>query len=119
MFTMLLIAAAAAVAAQPQQSPDPGYGRELPEGSGNLDFVAVNRTGRTVVDIQITPSGEGAPWSRDILVHPELPNGERGAASYGRDIELCRWDVRATFEGGGNRVWRRVNLCQTVRVELR
>ena len=110
---------AAAVAAQPRETPDPGHGRELPEGSANLDFVAVNRTGRTIVDIQITPTGEGAPWSSDILAQRDLPDGERGAASYTRDIELCRWDIRATFEGGGNRIWRRIDLCSTVRVELR
>ena len=113
-----LILFAAAAAAQPN-APDPGYGRELPEGAANLDFVAVNRTGRTIVDIQITPTGEGAPWSDDILAQRDLPDGERGAVSYTRDIELCRWDVRATFEDRSNRVWRRVDLCLTVRVELR
>jgi hypothetical protein len=117
---MLIWLLFAAAAAQPQQAPDPGYGRELPEGSANLDFVAVNRTGRTVTGIQIRPTGEpDSPWSSDILVQRDLPTGERGAASYTRDVELCRWDVRATFEGGTQRMWRRVDLCQTVRVDLR
>jgi hypothetical protein len=118
-FLILLAMLPAAAAAQPGDAPDPGYGRELPEGSANLDFVVVNRTGRTVVDVQITPSGERSPWSDDILVQRELPDGERAAASYTRDIELCRWDVRATFEGGAQRVWPRIDLCHTVRVELR
>ena len=118
MLALMLFAAAAA--AQPRQAPDPGYGRELPEGSANLDFVAVNRTGRTIVDIQIRPAEEPpSPWSVDILVQRDLPDQERGAASYTRDVELCRWDVRATFEDRSNRVWRRVDLCTTVRVELR
>ena len=38
---------------------------------------------------------------------------------YPRDIELCRWDRRATFEGWATRIWPRVDLCDTVRVELR
>ena len=117
MLALMLFAAAIATAGQPEE--DPGYGRELPQGSANLDFVAVNRTGRTIVDIQITPTGEGSPWSVDILTPRDLPNGERGAASYARDIELCRWDVRANFEDGSNRVWRSVDLCETVRVLLR
>jgi hypothetical protein len=108
-----------AALAQPGGAPDPGSGRELPEGSANLDFILVNRTGRTIVDVQITPSGEGSGWSDDILVQREVPNVERAAASYTRDIELCRWDVRATFEGGAQRVWPRIDLCNTVRVELR
>lgn len=107
--------------AQPNRAAadaDPGYGRELPEGSANLDFIVVNRTGRTIIAIAITPVGEGAPWSTDILVPRDLPNNERGAASYSRDIELCRWRVRATFEGGQTRDYPAVNLCATLRVEL-
>ncbi|MGE0180140.1 MAG: hypothetical protein AB7O91_10025 [Sphingomonas sp.] len=94
-------------------------GRELPEGAANLDFIVVNRTGRTITGIAITPEGEGAPWSADILTPRDVPNDERGAASYSRDIELCLWAVRATFEGGQTRDFPAVNLCDTVRVELR
>jgi hypothetical protein len=113
-----LLAAGLATAA-PAPTKDPSYGRELPEGAANLDFIVVNRTGRTVLDIQITPSGEDSPWSDDILVQRDVPDGERAAASYTRDIELCFWDVRATFEGGARQSWPRVNLCDTIRVVLR
>ena len=116
MLAWLLFAAAAA--AQPQQAPDPGYGRELPEGSANLDFIIVNRTGLTITAVSITPQGE-EEWSRNLLAHREVPDQERAAASYSRDVEQCIWDVRVTYESGRRQSWPRINLCDTVRLELR
>lgn len=117
---VLTLAAAAALATGTASAqPEASHGRELPEGAANLDFVIVNRTAQTVVAVAITPSGEDSPYSDDLLVPAEVPPGERGAISYTRDIELCRWDVRATFEGGRQRIWPRIDLCATVRVELR
>lgn len=115
MFAGMIAALALAGAAEAQ----PSHGRELAEGAANLDFIVVNRTGRTVVALAITPSGEDSAWSDDILVQPEVPDGERAAASYTRDIELCLWDVRATFEDGRTQSWPSVNLCETIRVVLR
>ena len=118
----LLVAGLAGVAAAqpPRELPsDDGYGSELPEGAANLDFILVNRTGETITAVSIRPSGEDSPWSADILVQREVPSGERAAVSYTRDIELCRWDVRATYANGDRRTWPLINLCRTVRVELR
>ena len=115
---MPLLAALFATAAT-AQTPDSSHGRELAEGAANLDFIVVNRTGRTIVGIAITPSGEDSPWSDDILVQREVPPDERAAASYTRDIELCLWDVRATFEDGRQQSWPRIDLCDTIRVVLR
>jgi hypothetical protein len=105
----------AAALQPPEGEPD---GRELAAGAANLDFIIVNRTGRTIEALSISPAGEES-WSDDILVQREVPEGERAAASYSRDVELCRWDVRVTFEGGDRRSWPAVNLCDTIRVELR
>ncbi len=115
---ILLLAAALALGLQPAQEPDSGNGRELPEGSANLDFVAVNRTGQTIVELSISPAGEES-WSDNLLHNPEVPDQERAAASYARDVELCRWDIRVRFPGGQRRSWPAANLCDTVRVELR
>ena len=106
--------------AQPvRELPLDAYGSELPEGAANLDFILVNRTGQTITAVNITPSGEESPWSDDVLVQREVPSGERAAVSYTRDIELCRWDVRVTYANGQRRTWPLVDLCRTVRVELR
>ena len=97
---------------------DSAGGTELPEGSANLDFVMLNRTGQTIVELNISPAGEES-WSDNLLHYPEVPDQERAAASYARDVELCRWDVRVRFPTGQRRSWPAVNLCDTVRVELR
>jgi len=115
----LALSLAGAAAAQPRELPIDGYGRELPEGAANLDFVLVNRTGQTITAVNITPSGEEAPWSDDILVQREVPSGERAAVSYTRDVELCRWDIRVTYSNAQRRTWPLIDLCRTVRVELR
>jgi hypothetical protein len=113
--TLLLAATAHQAAAQPGSS----HGRELAQGAANLDFIIVNRTRKTIVDLSITPTGERSEWSRDILVQNEVPPTERAAASYTRDIELCRWDIRATFSDRSQQSWRGINLCNTIRVLLR
>jgi hypothetical protein len=114
-----LMAAAAMTVTAPAAAGEASFGRELAEAAANLDFIVVNRTGRTIVALSITPSGEDSTWSDDILVQTEVPPGERAAASYTRDVELCRWDVRATFEDGRRQSWPAINLCDTIRVVLR
>ena len=93
-------------------------GSELSEDSANLDFILVNHTGQTITALSISPQGEES-WTPDILVPRDLPTNERGAVSFSRDVEICSWDIRATYEGGHRRSWPHVDLCNTVRVELR
>lgn len=93
-------------------------GRELAAGAANLDFIAVNKTDQTIIALSISPAGEES-WSDNILAQRDVPPDERAAASYTRDVELCLWDVRVTYEGGAHQSWPRINLCDTIRVELR
>jgi len=93
-------------------------GRELAEGSANLDFIIVNRTGQTIIALSISPKGEES-WTDNLLAAREVPPDERAAAAFSRDLEECLWDVRATYQGGHRQSWPRINLCDTVRVELR
>jgi len=91
-----------------------------------LDFIAFNRTGRTVTALSVRPD-EGPldpgvapdPWSANVLAQRELPDGQRAAAHYQADIELCRWQLRATFANRQTRDYPSVNLCETIRVDLR
>jgi hypothetical protein len=108
------------ISAQPggDGDPDPGYGSELLESAANLDFVIVNRTGQAITELNISPAGEGS-WSENILFQNQVPPDERAAASFTRDVELCRWDIRVTYESGSRQSWPRIDLCETVRVELR
>ena len=91
-----------------------------------VDFIAFNRTGRTVTALAIRPEegepGVGTPedpWSANILAQRELPDGTRAAAQFEADIELCRWQLRATFADRQTRDYPSVNLCNTIRVDLR
>ena len=118
----MLFAAMALAAAQPGEPPaaeeESSGGRELAEGAANLDFIVVNRTGRTITALAISPKSE-EDWTGNILAQRDVPPDERAAASFSRDLEECLWDVRVTFEGGESRSWPRINLCDTIRVELR
>lgn len=91
-----------------------------------LDFIAFNRSGRTIAALAIRPDegplAPGAaetPWSDNVLTQRELPDGQRAAAHYEADIELCRWQVRVTFADRQTRDYPAVNLCETIRVDLR
>jgi hypothetical protein len=91
-----------------------------------VDFIAFNRTGRTLTALAIRPDegppmagGEENPWSDNILAQTEVPDETRAAAHFEPDIEICRWSLRATFTGGQTRDYPSVNLCNTIRVDLR
>jgi hypothetical protein len=91
-----------------------------------IDFIAFNRTGQTVMALSIRPD-EGPleadvpenSWSENVLTQPELPDGQRASAHFEADIELCRWQVRATLADGRTRDYPTVNLCEAIRVDLR
>jgi hypothetical protein len=91
-----------------------------------IDFITFNRTGKTVTALAIRPEegepGVGTPedpWSANILAQRELPDGTRAAAHFEADIELCRWQLRATFADRRTRDYPAVDLCSTIRVDLR
>jgi hypothetical protein len=116
---IFLLAAALALSAQPPEPDgDSIGGRELPESAANLDFIIINKTGQTITALNISPRGDES-WSDNLLHHRDVEPDERAAAVYTRDVELCRWDIRVTFESGNRRSWPAINLCDTVRVELR
>jgi len=91
-----------------------------------IDFIAFNRTGRAITALSLRPDegpldpgAEPTPWSDNVLAQTELPDGTRAAAHFEADIELCRWHLRATFADRRTRDFPAVNLCETIRVDLR
>ena len=131
---------AAVSAANAAEAPAAQSGGDAPSGNASwgaaepedeashrgVDFIMFNHTGRTITAIAIRPD-EGPldpgvpenPWSDNILVQSEVPDGQRSAAHYEPDIELCTWQVRATFEDGRTLAYPTTNLCETIRVDLR
>lgn len=111
-----------------EPSGNASWGEPEPDDEAShrgVDFIVFNRTGRTITAVAIRPD-EGPldpgvpenPWGENILVQQELPAGTRSAAHAEPDIELCTWEVRATFEDGQTRDYPTVNLCETIRVDL-
>ena len=91
-----------------------------------IDFVAFNRTGQTVTGLSLRPDegpldagAEETPWTSNILAQRELPDGSRAAAHYEADIEICHWQLRATFADRRTRDYPSIDLCSTIRVDLR
>jgi hypothetical protein len=126
--------AAAPAAAARNSAGDPASGNSLwgvaeeedAASHRGMDFIAFNRTGRAVTALSVRPDegplDQGAaetPWSDNVLAQSELADGTRAAAHYEADIELCRWQVRATFADGATRDYPGVNLCEAIRVDLR
>lgn len=122
----------AAAAAQGQTNNAAGNGlwgvveEEDAASHRGMDFIAFNRSGRTITALSIRPDegplAAGATenaWSDNILTQRELPDSQRAAAHYEADIELCTWQVRATFADRQTRDYPAVNLCETIRVDLR
>ena len=66
-------------------------------------------------------------WNADDWAHhlPALQRaanteyGTRAAAHFESDIEICRWPLRATLADRQTRDYPAVDLCSTVRVDLR
>lgn len=132
-------AAAPASAARPDAAVNTGAAAATPANSlwgvaeaedeashRGIDFVAFNRTGRSITALAIRPEegepGVGTPedpWSANVLTQAELPDGTRAAAHFEADIELCRWQLRVTFADRRTRDYPAVNLCDTIRVDLR
>ena len=113
-------------------APAPGIGlwgvAEAEDAASHrgIDFIAFNRTGRAITALAIRPDegpldpgAPATPWSANVLAQRALADGTRAAAHFEADIELCRWQLRATFAGGQTRDYPAVNLCETLRVDLR
>jgi hypothetical protein len=104
-----------------------GVAEEEDEASHRgMDFIAFNRTGRTIAALSLRPDegplapGAAAdPWSANVLAQTGLPDGQRAAAHYEADVELCRWQLRVTFADRKTRDYPAMNLCDTIRVDLR
>lgn len=85
--------------------------------AGQQDFTIVNRTGHSVLTLNVSPSDE-TRWGPDILGVDILANGESAEITFDRDEERCLWDVRVTYDDGDTGDWRQVNLCETTTITL-
>ena len=81
------------------------------------DFTIVNDTGRTMVMINISPTGEEA-WGPDLLGSEVMADGATASVTFEIDESRCLWDVRATFDDGAVGDWRALDLCEISTITL-
>lgn len=85
--------------------------------AGEQDFIIHNRTGFTVVTLQVSESGDDE-WGPDILGMDVLETGESAEITFDRSEDACLWDIRVTYDDGDESDWRQVNLCETAEITL-
>lgn len=81
------------------------------------DFTIVNATGRTVMAINISPTGEDE-WGPDLLGSQVMPDGATASVTFDVDEARCLWDIRATFDDAEVGDWRALDLCEVSTITL-
>ena len=83
--------------------------------AGVQDFAAVNRTGHTIMTLQVSASSD-TEWGPDLLGSDVLPNGRTAQVSFDDDSGECLWDIRVTYDDGDSNDLRQINLCRVATV---
>jgi hypothetical protein len=81
------------------------------------DFTIVNETGRTVVTLNISPTGENE-WGPDLLGSEVMAEGTSASVTFDVDEARCLWDIRATFDDAAVGDWRALDLCEISTITL-
>ena len=81
------------------------------------DFTLVNGTGKTVMTINISPTGEDE-WGPDLLGANVMEDGQSASVSFDVEEGRCLWDVRATYDDGDTGDWRGLDLCEISTITL-
>lgn len=79
--------------------------------AGIQDFTAVNRSGHTIMTLQVSSSSD-PDWGEDLLGSGVLPNGRSAPVTFDADPSDCLWDIRVTYDDGDDSEMRQVNLCR-------
>lgn len=85
--------------------------------AGAQDFTIVNDTGRTVMAINVSPTGEDE-WGPDLLGSQVMADGISASVTFDVDEARCLWDIRATFDDGAVGDWRALDLCEISTITL-
>ena len=81
------------------------------------DFVIVNDTGRTLMTLNVSPTGE-EEWGPDLLGEQVMEEGVTATVTFDVDDGRCLWDLRASFEDGAVGDWRAIDLCEISTITL-
>jgi hypothetical protein len=82
----------------------------------NWDFVLVNKTGKTITMVEVSPAG-AANWKKDRreedLGPSKIAPGDDYTVHFDKDPKVCKYDVRMTFDGEDTPViWAGFDTCK-------
>lgn len=84
-----------------------------PVHAGDWDFVLVNLTGKTIKQVELSPSGSESwsKWKTEEGVSSEIEPGVDYTVHFSKDAKACRFDVRLTFGDGSTATVQGLNVC--------
>lgn len=80
------------------------------QSQANADFRLVNRSGRTIQQLFVSPSTD-QNWGADRLGQNVLPSGRAFSVTLPRD-GTCVYDIRVVYDNNTAAEKRRINTCQ-------
>lgn len=87
----------------------PGHSGRASPARATPDFRLVNRTGRTILQVFVSPATDRS-WGEDRLGRDVLPPGRSLAITLPRD-GTCVFDIRVVYDNDTAAEKRRVNTC--------
>ncbi|WP_240623847.1 hypothetical protein [Tsuneonella suprasediminis] len=91
-----------------------------PAMAEDWDFVLTNDTGKTVTQVELTPTGQ-AKWAAQRTeegVPSEVKNGNDWTVHFDKAEGTCDYDVRLTFADKSTAVWTGLNVCDNAFAEF-
>lgn len=84
-----------------------------PAQADDWDFVLVNKTGKTIKQVELALSGSDAwfQWKTEEGVSSAIKPGVDYTVHFGKDAKACRFDIRLTFDDDSTAVAQGLNVC--------
>ena len=84
-----------------------------PAHAEDWDFVLVNKTGKTIKQVELTQSGSDAWFKRKTEegMVSDIKPGVDHTVHFSKDAKACRFDVRLTFDDDSTAVVQGLNVC--------
>jgi P pilus assembly chaperone PapD len=99
--------------------PQHAAGGGQPSGPQTTTQLTVTNNGRVTIQVINTrPSGGSAGWGVDRLGTEVLPAGRSHSFDVPRAVSQCIFDIRVSYDGGGEEVRANQDICQTTAFEF-
>ncbi|MGE2715646.1 hypothetical protein ACQI4L_16450 [Mycolicibacterium litorale] len=85
-------------------------GLAAPASAQDRNVLIINETRHTIVEFYASNIGRET-WEEDILGEDVLPVGQSLNINFDDGTEACLYDFRAVFDGGGELVRNRIDVC--------